>query len=577
MSKYALFLAMWIVAGLLTAQTLSGQQVSDTEASLLPEIDPQDIEIRSQYRARFPGLRRQPILGFTPGSRVFQVDPGRTPWLEELEDIAARLPVGELERPDAPEFRTFPFADQGIGYGRLGFGRFNSPEALFHTQYEAAEDHWLSGTISHHSSGGHLAQQSGFRYFDNELNYRGKVSDRTLLGAFVDLNSDFNYLPGIQTPATDLSELAGRKDYRNVATGMRLVNYQTIYNKLNAGFEARYSTIDVTNEPLAGDAGLNEWGLSADADYTWTGERIHELFSIRSDLHVGGYELMGGESHSWHLIGAWAGYQRMFNNYRTRIDARLGLQHAGDPEEPSAFYFAPELQGEHDLTSRIMVSASVKGEAEHPGHMELHTKNRFLLPQHSIRHSYHLEGKMELVIEMLPYNKIRAGASYRQTKNHPYFSRQQISNAQQGSEITTGYYVLQYGNASIPRAWAGVSVDLSRDNLWFDLEGYMQWPEFTNGQEIPFTESYGVRGGVNFRPIDRVHIEGWGNLSGPRKTAEGDDLPAYFILGGKAEVRLTDRVGVYGKAVNLLNESYELWQGFEERPLQIYGGVLISF
>ena len=43
-------------------------QTGSTQNSLLPEIDPQDIEIRSEFRARFPGIRRQPILGFNPSS-----------------------------------------------------------------------------------------------------------------------------------------------------------------------------------------------------------------------------------------------------------------------------------------------------------------------------------------------------------------------------------------------------------------------------------------------------------------------------------------------------------------------------
>ncbi len=52
----------------LAANPIAAQQQQDTESSMLPEIDPQDIEIRSQFEARFPGLRRQPILGFDPPS-----------------------------------------------------------------------------------------------------------------------------------------------------------------------------------------------------------------------------------------------------------------------------------------------------------------------------------------------------------------------------------------------------------------------------------------------------------------------------------------------------------------------------
>ena len=58
---------------------LIGQE-TPTPGSLLPDIDPQDIEIRGEFSARFPGIMRQPILGFSPRPRVFQIDPNRMPF-----------------------------------------------------------------------------------------------------------------------------------------------------------------------------------------------------------------------------------------------------------------------------------------------------------------------------------------------------------------------------------------------------------------------------------------------------------------------------------------------------------------
>ena len=74
------------------------------ESSLLPEINPQDIEIRSEYKAQFPGVRRQPILGFKPRARVFQLDPNRMPYMESVDEVIMNLPIGTLSRPDAPPY-----------------------------------------------------------------------------------------------------------------------------------------------------------------------------------------------------------------------------------------------------------------------------------------------------------------------------------------------------------------------------------------------------------------------------------------------------------------------------------------
>ncbi|HBD42772.1 MAG TPA: hypothetical protein DC011_03605, partial [Bacteroidetes bacterium] len=77
------------------------------ESSLLPEINPQDIEIRSEYKAQFPGVRRQPILGFKPRARVFQLDPNRMPYMESVDEVIMNLPIGTLSRPDAPPYSAW--------------------------------------------------------------------------------------------------------------------------------------------------------------------------------------------------------------------------------------------------------------------------------------------------------------------------------------------------------------------------------------------------------------------------------------------------------------------------------------
>ena len=77
------------------------------DSSLLPEINPQDIEIRSEYKAQFPGVRRQPILGFKPRARVFQLDPNRMPYMESVDEVIMNLPIGTLSRPNAPPFSAW--------------------------------------------------------------------------------------------------------------------------------------------------------------------------------------------------------------------------------------------------------------------------------------------------------------------------------------------------------------------------------------------------------------------------------------------------------------------------------------
>lgn len=104
------------------------QSGSNAQNNLLPEINPQDIEIRSEFRARFPGLRRQPILGFNPKPRVFQIDPNRVPFMESRNDAVASVAITQLDRPEPPLRTIMQAPIRRNVYARAGFGNFITPE-----------------------------------------------------------------------------------------------------------------------------------------------------------------------------------------------------------------------------------------------------------------------------------------------------------------------------------------------------------------------------------------------------------------------------------------------------------------
>src|SRR6056297_3628084 len=215
MSKIAaplffLFCLMGAVASLSAQQT--GTQA---QQNLLPEIDPQDIEIRSQFQARFPGLRRQPILGFNPKPRVFQVDPNRTPFVESDEAIAASVPVGQLDRPDALTYTPLSYTDPATGFARLGIGSFVTPEADIYAIKGFGNKHWVSGNLSHRSSNGHLDEfDSSFRNLSATVRAHLRLSNSALLKLDTGTFTAFNYIPADRVGGTPL-QLAGARSAQN--------------------------------------------------------------------------------------------------------------------------------------------------------------------------------------------------------------------------------------------------------------------------------------------------------------------------------------------------------------------------
>jgi hypothetical protein len=577
MRKLLFLITLLIASGLVYSEAVSAQQAQESDGSLLPDIDPQDIEIRSQYRARFPGLQRQPILGFRPGSRVYQVDPDRSPYLEDLEEIAAQLPVDQLTRPEEPEYRFFPYSDPRTGYGYFGIGNYMSAEAAFHANHEVADNQWLSGSFDYTSGDSHLNQNSSFRHLDIDSNYRGKIGNRTIIGANFGLSSDFNYLPRLNSELFELSYNPGRKDYSDMYAGTRVKWFQNSIEHLDIGANAWYSSITLDEAELGFISDVSDWGVAVDGAYYWAGQRIEEVFAINADLQAGGSERLENQNESWSQLGASGTYRRFFN-YNTLVDATIGFYHVTDATENSTFYFAPDIRASHYLTERITLSAKLLGKPEHPGHMDHHRINRFLLPDNQLEHSFNLETAVEIVIEPLPNNQVRLGASYLSGKNYPIYLRPDFElGIAPILETVPGHYAIEYRDVTIQRAYAGIDVDLIRERLWFDVEGYYQNPKISATQKIPFTESYGLKGAVSIRPVDRILLEGWGTFVGSRETMQNDELDSFLNLGTKLELRITEQIGVYGKMVNLLNQEYEIWKGFNERPFQVYAGVTVIF
>ena len=170
-------------------------QTGSTQNSLLPEIDPQDIEIRSEFRARFPGIRRQPILGFNPKPRVFRIDPNRVPFMESDREAVASIALTQLDRPEPPFKSILQEPPRTNAFVKAGFGSFTTPELEAYVLRRLNNESIASINIDYSSSNGHLENQdSGFRFFDLNGVYGTKLKGGAKLSAKVGAFSDFNHL-----------------------------------------------------------------------------------------------------------------------------------------------------------------------------------------------------------------------------------------------------------------------------------------------------------------------------------------------------------------------------------------------
>lgn len=574
MIRYVLIVCVCI-ATLFGVNTLSAQSVQvDSEQSLLPEIDPQDIEIRSQFQARFPGLRRQPVLGFNPRPRVFQTDPNRLPFIESYDAVAANLPVGTLDRPEAPKFNPLGYATPRYAFFRGGIGSNLSPEIDLFATTNLSDRNWVSGSATLRSSNGHDERvTTSYRFFNASVKSFNRLSDRTDLTFTAGLESNFNHMLQLNTPLEAFLDSDTRIEYTGYYASTDVNFASTSLSGVQfslAGFTHTYESISDIN--YTGES--SEWGINVDAEYSRLGNQINEIHRVRFKNETGSISPLFTQSDSWSVSTLSAHYERLFN-YRTDIKASLGLSSVTDAVEDFKVYPTSEIEVKHRFFTGFNIRGLVSAAPSHSNYSTLQRENRFFDLNSTLQHQFEILALGEVLMEPFYGTKLLAGVSFQDVKNFQYYSRRSTAGSMLG--MGEAFYMANFMDANILRVYGGVSQDLRPDVIWINVDGHWQIPKLSNGDKIPFSESLSLKAAVSVRPSREILVEGWGEFSGNREDHLGESLSTYFLLGGRFEISLSEKYGVYGKIINIFNEEYEFWSGFNEPGFQGFIGFTYIF
>lgn len=554
---------------------LNARQVqSETDQSLLPEIDPQDIEIRSQFQARFPGLRRQPILGFNPRPRVFQRDPNRLPFLESGEAVAANLPIGRLDRPEGPDYQMLGYSDPRIAFGRIGIGSEISPELDLFANAPLGERNWISGSLSLNSSDGHEERvATSYRYLDTGVRSFHRLSNRTTLRLNGGLASDFNHMLQLGTADSTLMNTDSRVIREGFRGGADLDIAHTSLSGVNISANGYTNRFELESGLTDLNGAASEWGASLSGSYSWLGSRINEIQRVSLYSGIGGIESGFGQSEMWSVTTLSATYERLLQ-YRTDVKATLGLSGVTDAGNDFVFYLSPDIEVKHTLFTGFGVRGYFSGSPSHSSYSQLLQENRFFGLNSLLEHQFAWTAGGELFTEPFFGTRILGGAYWQNVKNYLYYSRE-VNPLPTVPAVTEGYYQALFDNATVVRVYGAFSQDLRPGVFWLNADAWWQIPTLSGGGRIPYTETLGIKGAVSFRPSRDVLIEAWADFRSGRRDSAGIGMNAYTIAGARFEISVTERFGVYGKLLNMLDEEYELWRGYQERGFQGFVGLTI--
>ncbi|PAU95305.1 hypothetical protein CK503_03680 [Aliifodinibius salipaludis] len=558
----------FIIVMVLAANPIAAQQQQDSESSMLPEIDPQDIEIRSQFEARFPGLRRQPILGFDPNPRVYQIDPNRTPFMETHEQVVANLPVSQLSRPEPPAYMAFPYSSPKNVFSRLGFGSYVSPEAEFWGVKRLSNKSYIGGDFDYSSSDGHLDNEnSSFRFFDANAEYATKLSEKSQLAVNGGVKTSFNNM--FDLPTTTIPADA-RKEYNGINLGTEFRHFKNTVTGWKADANIRYYNIDLNNAgSLTGKSEERVYNLSLAK--RWAGGNTDETFTVKAGAKGGNYENTIAQD-SWFTAQGGVVYERLFN-YATNVKIDASVYFAQNSFDDQ-IYLGPEVTVEHPLMDILTLKVTAGANPYVKTLEQRHSENRFLTVNNTLRHTYRMYGKGEASIEYTDQGEFNFGFQYEDMSDYPIFLRSNNGPfGNQGYE----YYEMQYRDAYKVSAYASVVHQIIPEKFQINGKVYLRSPKLKDGGRIPYEEKIGVNSGVTVQPFDGITFEAWADYVGSRRTFQTNEkLDSFILLGGQADVQITERFGAYIKLVNILSQDYEVWQGYNERPFQAYGGVTVK-
>jgi hypothetical protein len=561
-----LFLLLASLSVDLKAQTGSEAQ----QNTLLPEINPQDIEIRSEFRARFPGLRRQPILGFNPKPRVFRINPNRMPFMESRDEAVANIAITQLDRPEPPARATLSSPSRTNALLRAGMGNFLTPEANLYLFHSPNKENAVSSNFNFISSEGHTdTPLSSFRNLDGDVLYRRAITDKRRLELGMGFLSDFNRMfdlnPALQN---GIGETAS-KNIQGLSGSVIVHQQQNNVEGWRTEVSGRLFSAEVGAGNTFADGKVIEQIGGISFENTWAGSELYETLGLFGNVNIGNYENGSNSSQAWLITGAGARYKKLFN-FNIHLKADVGLSYVSDGVE-NKFYVAPKVDVRYTLKDALVIKGGIFGSPEMTTMKDHHTSNHFLNAQTVLRQSYTSAAFGEVEFHVMEGTRVFGGASFETTRNYAYYGRQiQSVNGNQ----TLSFYDVNFGRAQIFEIYGGLTQQVVEELVFFDASLRVRSPKLKSGGDIPFEEKVQAQVSVGYKPIDKLKLSGWGEYIGKRSTASvTQDLSAFLLINAGVEYQFTPKFGVYVKVLNILGQEYEIWEGYEERPLQAFGGI----
>jgi hypothetical protein len=549
---------------------LAQQGGQSGQNSLLPEIDPQDIEIRGEFTARFPGLKRQPILGFNPTPRVYRIDPQRMPFMESGDQIIANLPVSELARPAAPDtsWTSYPMRRKAWLYG--GYGMLGTAEVRGIYNERTDNKAWLAD-VGYTRSTGHLDNdQSGYQLGGVTLGREWIKADgrrsALLLDATYTDHDLFQYggSPGASTTDWLSSALTYKGNKRSSAVDVTDWDLGVRWTR----HALHHPNTDPEEQIIQGNFGVER---------SFAASSMNTVISWSIDGGLIQQQTNNDQSETVYQGLVGLGYERLAD-YNLQFYAGVKGGYVSDEVEGGHLVALPQLDITYWLSDRSHIRGFIESDITQYSPFDQRLENRFLGVHSRTATEQIYKGGGSFAVDLSTSLSVEAGAAYSRWQNKRYYVAGIPQTGYAGNDPEASYYQAEYADAHEFSVWGSVTYRIRPQWAWINAKAYLQQGELNDGGDIPYREKWGADLSLNVVPLKDFRIELWTNISGPRYDAvTGNDMDGFLLAGTRLEYYVSDQIGLYIKGQNLLDQQYNRWYGYQERPLSVLGGVTARF
>ena len=595
---HRLFIAITVVCGLaLSLSNLGYAQSSDTTGTILPNLSPQEVEIRGQLEISFPSLQRQPLIGFNPPPRVPEIPEGYVPFLESYKLSGSSLPNqrGNFDAPDQrPINEMYPArgeleASAGRYLSRVIRARLSGPisdraSVYARVDYEGTEGYSPEDNIEdlrnpYDGIRSVFGFQSTGPRVGGGFEIKGDVNSYTLFGTNFLQNGTFS--SDIILP--DRNGLNGILEL-----WLNTYNESSIDSEFRISFSSSRYRTDLFDPALTPLARLNQQE-----------QRLTGSFSLDIPFSIGSF-LVATEASSSGLdqsaLNASIEDFSLFEFKNYYLNARSGFRLSVTPKVSltlaGQFLGSSFLEnGREEFTSYLTAHANLsvyptpgltffirnRPSIETNSIWDIFEKNPYVTDQplfQSTLKPLDAQAGFTFYKGML---QLSANVGYMQSPNYLFFEHTP-DDPDPGYNYERGVFEALYGDVDMLHANGTISLVLS-NALHLKFGFSVREAELTDtSEEVPYFSPFISENMVSYSFADNsMLVQVLSSLKGSRFRSRSDQekIPGYVDLDFLYTYMLNSGLGFVVRFDNILGSSLEYWEHYKESPVMISAGIRV--